>query len=190
MCGPIKDYPEERRCYFLASVLHERCRIRLREELGAAYSPAASFNSVTGFPHLAHFVVYAEVPPARVQQAMQIIQREAQSLVTRGVSADEFARLKPPFLRERDDNLRQLDYWGRTVLAAAQAEPEHLTAARNRAADTAAITAAEVSALAKRFLDPARSLKFLTVPVAVPPQGATAPASGSTPAADKAGQPP
>ncbi len=161
----LKTIQEERRCRLLAAVLHDRCRVRLRDELGAAYSPIAGFSETPGFPNQTFFHAYAEVPPARLQQAQLIIQNEAAALASRGVEPDEFTRAHQPFLRERTDNLRTNVYWGGTVLSDAQQNPARLAAARDRTADTAAITAAELSRLAKRYLDPTKALRFATVPL-------------------------
>jgi hypothetical protein len=42
--------------------------------------------------------------------------------------------------------------------------PERLAAARDRATDTAAITRAELEALARRFLEPSRGFLFIAEP--------------------------
>ena len=174
---PIQDIREERRCRLLASVLNERCRIRVREELGAAYSTAASFDEIPGFPHLTFFSAYAEVDPRRAQQALEIIRREARDLARKGVKADEFMRAKQPFLRGRTDDLRTNAYWGVTVLGDAQQNPSRLDHARSRTADTDAITRAELSQLARLHLDPEKSIRFGTVlPVFVFPQKTNPPA--------------
>jgi zinc protease len=173
---PSRDFHEIRRCYLLAAVLAERVRVRVREELGAAYSVGAAFVETKGFPHLNHFVVYAEVAPAHVNQAMLLVQRETMSLALKGLEADEFERAKAPFLHEWDDNLRTNAYWGITVLGSAQQEPSHLAAARDRGADIASITSAELSALAPRYLDASNAFKFAVVA----PSGAMAPSLAAT----------
>ena len=55
-------------------------------------------------------------------------------------------------------------YWLGSVLSAAQEQPERLDWARTRQSDTESITAAELSVLAKQFLDPAKASEFLSVP--------------------------
>ncbi len=164
----LKDVHEERRCIVLAQVLTERLRVHLREELGAAYSPAASFVLSTGFSTLNYFTLYAEVEPARVTQALQIIQRETAALAAHGPDADEFTRARQPYLHEMNDTLRTNAYWGANVLADAQEHPERLAAARDRAADILAITRADLAKLARRHLAAKNMFTFLTVPLAPP----------------------
>lgn len=162
----LKDVHEERRCSVLSSVLAERLRVRLREELGAAYSPSATFVHTDGFETISYFTLYAEVEAARAPQALQIVQRETAALAARGPDADEFNRAKQPYLRGMDDYLHSNAYWGTTVLADAQQRPERIAAARDRAGDLAAITRAEVTSLARRFLNPKDAFTFLTAPAA------------------------
>lgn len=165
----LKNIREERRCRLLASVLADRLRIRLREELGTAYSPTAGFIDTRGLPHVNYYYLYAEVEPARVQQALALIQREAASLASRGPAADEFNRAHQPYIQRMAHDRRTNAYWGATVLGDAQLHPDRLDSARHRDADVPAITAAELAALAKRHLTSKNVFTFLTVPVVVPP---------------------
>lgn len=166
--GTVADIREERRCRLLAQVLDDRMRVRVREELGAAYSVAAGFEETRGFPHLNYFVVYTEVPPAHARATMNIIRRETAALVRKGIEPDEFMRAKLPLVRSREDDLRSNAYWGGTVLADAQQYPARLAAARDRSSDTLAITAEELSRLARRHLQPDGIFRFATVPAAAP----------------------
>jgi zinc protease len=169
-----RDIRETRRCHVLAAVLRERFRHQLREELGVSYATTAAFVELHGFPHLEHFSVYAEMDPRHQAQAAQIFAREAKALAEKGPTDDEFTRAKEPYLRDMADNLRTNIYWGRTVLSDAQQNPLRLAAARNRAADILTISRAEIAALARAHLNPARAFKFSTVPVATPPEPKTA----------------
>ncbi|MCX6954219.1 MAG: insulinase family protein [Verrucomicrobia bacterium] len=160
----LKDAHEERRCRLLSQVLSDRLRIRLREELGTAYSPAAAFLITPGFAKLNYFTLYAEVEPRRTQQALQIIQREATALAASGPEADEFVRAHQPYLHQMSGDRRTNAYWGATVLLDAQLSPARLPAARDRTDDIAAITQADLARLAKRYLAPKNAFTFLTVP--------------------------
>jgi zinc protease len=164
----IRDARDERRCVLLSAILADRLRVKLREELGAAYSPSATFARTPGFPTLSYFLLYAEVEPARAKQAFQIIVRETTSLAAKGPDADEFARAKPPYLHEMNNYRQTNAYWAGTVLSEAQQHPERIDDARNRAADMAAITQDEIAKLARRNLQPKDSLKFGTAPTPNP----------------------
>lgn len=165
----MKNVHDERRCRLLSLVLSDRLRVRLREELGTAYAPAASFLVTDGFTKLNYFSLYAEVDPSRTQQALTIIQREAASLAATGPEADEFTRAHQPYLHEMADYRRTNAYWGATVLFDVQHNPARLAAARDRAEDIAAITPADLTKLAKRYLVPKSAFTFLTVPAIFAP---------------------
>lgn len=164
---PVADQPGahlERRCHLLAAVLEERLRQRVREELGVAYAVTARFTLNEGFPRQSFIEAYAEVETARADEADRIIRREIAALHQSGFTADEFARAKQPFIAQRSMDPRRNNYWAFTVLAGAQDSPLKLAAARDRAADTAAISQGEVQGLIDRWLVPTKAHAFRTVP--------------------------
>ncbi len=169
----LQDIHEERRCRVLSSVLGDRLRVRLRDELGTAYSPSASFIVTDGFTKMNYFAFYAEVEPVRTQQALKIIEREATTLAASGPDADEFNRAHQPYIHEMSDNLRTNAYWGGTVLSGAQFNPARLAAARDRTGDVSLINRAELARLAKRYLPPKNAFTFLTVPAVFAPAPTT-----------------
>jgi len=160
----LADVHEERRCRLLASVLSELLYARLREELGASYTPAADFVQYDGWPTFSYFTLRAEVARPQGVRAAQVIRREIEHLLATGIDEDVFLRARQPFLRAREEDLRNNSYWGHTVLRDAQLRPERLAAARDRTADTAAITRPELEALARRYLDPDRGFLFVAEP--------------------------
>ena len=160
----LGDVHRERRCRLLASVLSELLYARLREELGATYSPVAEFVQYDGWPSFSYFTVRADVDGKQGAKAAQIIRRELQHLVDRGIDDDMFLRAQQPFLRAREEDLRNNSYWGHTVLGDAQLRPARLDAARDRTRDTAAITRNELEDLARQYLAPARGFLFVAEP--------------------------
>lgn len=153
-----------RRANFLAAVITERLRLRLREELGVAYAPTATFVQHESVPAFAYLCIFAEVANEQVVPAAAAIRREIDSIRAQGCGADEFLRVRQPFLRKREDDLRTNSYWCYTVLDDAQQRPSRLGAARDRTADSASITAAEIDDLARRYLDPAAGFMFVAEP--------------------------
>lgn len=160
----LADIREERRCNLLAGVLGERLRQKLREELGSSYVTHVDFRDTDGFPNANFFGFYTEVAPSRLKQVLQILHREALSLSKDGPTADEFDRVKLPYLRSTTEDLRTNIYWVGTVLDDAQQRPNRIEAARNRSADNASITRAEIARLARKHLHPDNAFKFVTVP--------------------------
>jgi len=160
----LADIHQERRCDLLAAVVADRLHERLREQLGASYAPSAGFASSDGFPAYSYLMAYAEVLPAQAEQAGKLVRAEIAGLRARPLGPDEFARVIQPFLRSRDDQLRSNPFWCIAVLSDAQQRPQRIVAARDRAADSASITPAEIQALANRYLDPNRTFFFVAVP--------------------------
>ncbi len=160
----LADMHHERRCRLLTELVTERLRARLRDQLGATYNCSAGFFEYDGFPDFSYFSIYAEVAPDRAQQASKILTNELDELRKKHFTDDEFARVKTPFLRAREEDLRSNGYWGYTVLRDAQERPLRLAAARDRATDTASITRADLESLAKRYFDPKRCFKFISYP--------------------------
>lgn len=160
----VRSAPQDRRCVVTAGIIAERVRERLREELGATYTPSAEFMRHEAFPGFSYFVVTADVAPAHASKAAQIIAQEISDLRTKGVSADVFARIRQPYLRAREDDVRENSYWLYTVLSDAQQNPARLEAARSRTADNAAITREDVNALLKQDFSSANVFLFSTYP--------------------------
>jgi Predicted Zn-dependent peptidases len=160
----LADVPRERRCLLLAELLGERLRVRLREELGATYASDARLVLHEGFANLDYFHIYAEVSPEHARQAAVVMRREIAALRKGRFSEEEFERVRTPFLRQRQDDLRTNGYWGRTVLRDAQENPFRLAAARDRATDTASITRRDLQKLARRYLDPKHMHEFVAYP--------------------------
>jgi len=166
---PVPDSADihlERRCHLLAAIVAERFRVRLREGFGASYAQSASLVLHPGMPQLNYFWCYAEVAPPDLGPAAQLLSRELAALWNSGPDEDEFVRAKEPMLRGREAEFRSNAYWLRTVLRDIQQNPNRLVAARDRAADFASITRAELVPLARRYLDPAQALIFAAQPAA------------------------
>ena len=186
----MRDIHEERRCRVLSLVLSDSLRVRLREELGSAYAPSASFVTTDGFTRLNYLMLYAEVQPSHAQQALNIIQREVRTLSVLGPQPDDFMRAHQPYLHEMSDHRRTNAYWGGTVLRDAQLNPSRLDAARDRTEDVEAITRDEIAALAKRYLTAKNTFTFAAVPAIPGPPPAAAKAADSAAAAGPAAPPP
>lgn len=163
------DVHRDRRLHLLAAVVTERLRLRLREELGSAYSPISAYIEHEGLPKLNYLMLYAEVDAAKVTQAAAVVAEEIERLRDKGVSEEEFERVKLPFVRNREDDIRTNEYWCYTVLREPQRDSRTLIAARDRATDTASITRAEVQQLIKRFLNRRKGYFFVAEPESAGP---------------------
>jgi zinc protease len=160
----LGDMHMDRRCRFLAALLTERMRVRLRIELGASYGFDAAFVSYTGFPELSYFSVSTTVSSELAERANQLLADEIESLHRGNISQDAFERVKHPSVSKRAEDLRDNSYWSYTVLRDSQEFPERLDEARDRQADCASITRAEIADLTDRYFKPERWFQFTAYP--------------------------
>ncbi len=167
------DVPRARRLNLLASVFHDRLRVKVREEIGGTYSPQAGSTASDTFPGYGYISANVDVAPAMAQKITELVLSIGDDLAQHGVTEDELTRAKQPALTAMRESLRNNGYWLGNVLSRAQEKPEVLDWCRTRLADFNSITAAELGALAKTYLGRDRASRAIVLPVAAP---ATAPA--------------
>ncbi|MEO6874232.1 MAG: insulinase family protein [Opitutaceae bacterium] len=146
------DVKRARRLNLLASVLNDRLRVKIREELGGTYSPSAGSAASDLFAGYGYIQAGCVVDPAQAGKISDVIVAIGDDLAKHGVTEDELSRARQPALTAIKESLRTNAYWGGSVLARAQEKPEVLDWARTRLADFSAITAAELTAYAKSYL--------------------------------------
>jgi zinc protease len=167
-----RDVKLARRLRLLADVLADRLRVEIREKLGATYSPNAGADLSDTYPGYGWLVADATVAPADARAIADAVKQVAAALHDGGVTAEELERARQPVLTALRESARTNGYWIGPVLGAAQEFPERLDWCRTRYADNESITAAELTALARRYLDPARVSEVIITPAA--PKAATA----------------
>ena len=163
-----RDVRRNRRMNLLADVLGDRLREKIRQELGDAYSPGAGNSAGEVYPGYGYLLAGTTVEPAKAAALNDIIVDLADTLATKGVTDEELERAKQPVLTSLRESARTNGYWLGTVLSRAQEKPELLEWSRNRYADTAAITAAELTALAKQYLGRDRASRVVVKPAEKP----------------------
>lgn len=149
----IWDIGRTRRLNILAEIVSERLRLRVREKLGAAYSPGAYSWPNRTYPDYGLFVIYIPLAP----EMLDIVNAEVQAIIRdirqNGVSSDELQRALEPTLTGIKDRLRENGYWLNTVLAGASRHPVQLEWSRTIATDYAGIRKEDIDRLARRYLD-------------------------------------
>jgi zinc protease len=163
-----RDVQRARRLSLLAGVLNDRLRVKIREEIGGTYSPSAGSNAGEVFPGYGYLQAGCVVDPAQAAKIQDMIVAIGDDLATKGVTDDELTRTRQPVLTAAKESLRTNGYWGANVLARAQEKPEVLDWARTRLPDLEAITAAELSALAKTYLGQERASRVTILPAPKP----------------------
>ncbi len=146
------DIARTRRVNVLASLLEDRLRRIIREELGAAYSPMA-YNSASrvdkGYGVLRCLVI---VDPGQLTLVREKAHAIAAALASQGVEADELQRIIAPILTSVKDMQRTNRYWLDLVLALSTRHPVQLEWPLTIRGDYASITQEEINRLAAGYL--------------------------------------
>jgi zinc protease len=168
-----------RRLNMLGEVFSDRLRIKVREELGDAYSPGVGSSASDIFPGYGYIQSSVTVDPPRAKQVADIIAEIAAEIADKGVTDDQLERAKMPVLTGLRESARTNQYWLSAVLARAQERPEVLDWSRSRYADNESITTAELNELAKTYLPSSRASRVTVVPANAPSAPGTTPVTGA-----------
>ncbi len=166
-----RDVKFSRRMRLLTDVFADRLRVKIREELGGTYSPNAGGDLSETYPGYGYIVAEATVAPDDTRRIADAIKAVAAGLQANGVTEEELVRAKQPVLTALRESSRTNPYWLNTVLASAQEIPQRLEWSRTRYSDNESVTTAELTALAKEYLDPAKASEFIVIPVKPKPVG-------------------
>jgi zinc protease len=160
-----RDIRRNRRLHLLGAILTDRLRVKVREELGGSYGPQAHNDGSDIFPGYGYMTASIDVAPAEAEKISNLVVDLADELAQKGVTDDQLERARQPLLTAFKESLRSNNYW-LSVLGVAQEKPEVLDWTRTRLTDVSAITIAEVSALAKKYLDRDRVSRVTILPEA------------------------
>jgi len=166
-----RDVKLARRLRLLSDVFSDRLRVEIREKLGGTYSPNAGADLSDAYPGYGWLIADATVAPADARMIADAIKKVAATLHDGGVTGEELERARQPVLTALRESARTNGYWLGTVLAAGQEFPERLDWSRTRYSDNESVTAAELTALAKQYYDPAKVSEFIIIPALSPSNG-------------------
>ncbi len=162
--GDFWDIQRTRRLNVLAEVFSERLRVRIREKLGASYSPYAYHRAYRAYPGYGLLQAFLLVDPKKTEAIVAETQAIANDLSTQGIGPDEFRRALDPTLAQIKDMRQSNAYWINSVLTGSTRHPEQLEWARTIERDYAAITIKELNGLARRYLDNRRAAVIVIAP--------------------------
>jgi len=164
-----RDVKLARRLGLLGQILSDRLRVKIREQMGDAYSPDAGSAPSDTYFHYGFMLAQITIDPAQAQKVADAVLAVAADLQKNGVTADELERAKAPILTSLKESARTNGYWLNNVVGSCQEFPQRLDWCRTRFSDFQSITKAEVDALAAQYLDPARTCRITVLPVAPEP---------------------
>src|SRR5690606_10685999 len=166
----IFDITRTRRLGMLSAILDDRLRIKIREELGDAYSPFAHNLPSDTWTDYGYLFASVTVDPAQADPVTEVVTEIAADLATgNSITEDELERAKKPQVTSIEEMRRTNRYWMRSVMEASQEYPERLDWARSFVSDYRDITVDEVNALAAEFLSSEKQVNVVIKPVAAGP---------------------
>jgi zinc protease len=168
----IFDIERTRRIGLLGSILDDRLRLKLREELGDAYSPFAHNLPSDTYTDYGYLFASVTVDPPQAEKVNAIIKEIAAELAKgEGIDQDELDRAKKPQITQIEEFRRTNRYWLSSVLESSQEYPQRLEWARTFVSDYEAISLDDIKALAKEFLGGHPGLGVIIKPDAAAPAG-------------------
>ncbi len=159
-----ENIQETRRLNILAQILDDRMRKKIREELGASYSPQAGANPSDAFD-FGILTALSLGKPEDSETVGKLIIDIGDTLAKEGVTADELDRSLKPVLGQLEETLRDNSYWLGTVMAQSQDQPHRLDWARQRDKDYSGITVEDINALAKQYLPRENAIRVELQPI-------------------------
>ena len=151
------DIGRTRRLSVLASLVEDRLRKTVREELGATYSPVAYNYSSRVDPGYGVLRALITIAPEQAGLVRDTVFTVARDVAENMVSRKELGRIVAPIQTSIRDMQRTNRYWLESVLALSGRHPEQLAWPLTIVNDFAAITPAEIQELAGRYLRQERS---------------------------------
>ncbi len=158
------DISRTRRVSVLASVLDDRLRKQIREELGATYSPVVYNRASRVDPGYGVLRSQMIVAPGQAEMLKEKLKEVGADLAAEGVSAAELERALEPALTSIRDMVRTNRYWLGSVLSLSSRHPRQLEWPLTIQKDFAAITVEDISALAAVYLQPERAAQVIIMP--------------------------
>ena len=159
------DISRTRRLSVLADVFSERLRQRIREKLGASYSPYAFNQASRAYHGYGVFQAYVNVAPDQADTVLAEVKAIAGSLAVNGIAAEELALAVDPILTSIKELRKTNGYWLNSVMAGSERHPQQFQWARSFQDDYAAVTVDELDRLAATYLTDERAAAIILQPI-------------------------
>lgn len=160
----MSDIKRTRRLTVLGSILDDRLRVKVREEMGDTYSPACYHVANDTFKGYGYMTTMIECKPELAESLTKLVIEIGDKLSSGEITDDEFDRAIKPTLQQIEQMRRDNRYWSMNVLRCSQEHPERLDWSRSFVSDFAGIKKEEISALAKKYLGAKRAVSADIIP--------------------------
>ena len=147
----------------LSNVLQNKLMAKVRQELGDSYGASVSSNLSDTYSHFGVLNASAVVAPEKVDEVRRAIETAVAELRGAEVGTDLLARARNPMLLQAERSLRENGTWT-GIVARAQSDPSRIERLLALRAVLAAITPAQLQALAIKYLTPRQRLDVKIIP--------------------------
>jgi zinc protease len=147
----------------LERVMRLELNDKLREELGQTYTPSTNASHSRTYPGYGTFTIAAPVDAGQVDAAREAMLETVQALIAAPVDDDTLLRARRPVLESYDNALKTNAGW-MNLADRAQSEPERIERFARAKERLSALTAADVQAMAARYLKPEQRLEIVVLP--------------------------
>lgn len=152
------------RMRLLASVLEDRIRVRLRQEMGKTYTPVVGLLSERALaPAMLFLRCRIETAPKEIARVSEAAKLVVADLVRSGLTAEELERARLPLVRQAEDNTTN-NLWWVTALGDAQSKPQFAVGQGEQRQILNAVTREELDTLAHLLFAPGRLVEVRAVP--------------------------
>ncbi len=159
------DIHRTRRLHVLASIFADRLRIKVREELGVAYSPWAYHFASRVDDGYGLLRAVLTVAPDQVDDVWQALEEISDDLVVNGLNEGELQRIIAPAKTFIRDMQKTNQYWLGSVLSLSTRHPEQLQWPLTLYQDYNLINDKDIHSLAKKYLIKDNQAGFMVLPV-------------------------
>lgn len=160
----IWDIHTTRCVSILSEIFSDQMMQRIREKLGAAYSPFSYNRPSRAYPGYGVLQALVIVNPKDADTVREAIASIAADLAKNGVTKDELKRARKPILTGIKEQIKTNGYWLNTVLKGSARHPAQLEWSRTILADYQTIKAGEIDRVAKDYLTPSAAADIFIYP--------------------------
>ena len=145
------DPAEARALQVLRSAITIRAIEKLREELGATYSPVVMQESSETFDEFGLLTMLAEVKPTETERLLRVSEEVAEELKSKPLPPEDLARAVRPLIDQIGKEMATNAFWA-SRLSNASWDPRRLDSIRTQEAHLKAVTPADLQRIAKKYL--------------------------------------
>ena len=146
-------FKEAQLFYQLANILDIKLRENIREDKSGTYGVSVS-SELSGYPERYYYLnIYFDCEPERQDELKQAVLDTINDLKNNKISEDEVTKLKESYVRNKETNLFENDWWIYRLEAALVFTYEPLTIAKDSTTVPSWITAEEIQNQANKYLN-------------------------------------